>query len=86
MRSARSGRCVKNHLAGHFQLSVVDVHRDPGLTEVHNVFATPTLIKELPLPKQRLVGDLSNTSVVLATLGIAASDQTHEVMAHESAG
>ncbi len=61
------------HLAGHFALAVVDVHRDPRLTELHNVIATPTLIKELPLPKQRLVGDLSNTPVVLATLGIAAT-------------
>jgi circadian clock protein KaiB len=75
----------ETHLAGHFRLAVVDVHRDVELTELHNVLATPTLIKELPLPKRRLVGDLSNTSLVLATLGIA-NDQTIEVMARESAG
>jgi circadian clock protein KaiB len=75
----------EEHLAGHFKLAVVDVHRDAHLTELHNVLATPTLIKELPLPRQRLIGDLSNTSMVLATLGIAAGDRTPEVMAHESA-
>lgn len=73
------------YLAGHFRLTVVDIHRDAHLTELHNVLATPTLIKELPLPKQRLVGDLSNTQVVLATLGIAANGQIREAMAHEPA-
>lgn len=76
----------ERHLNGRFKLSVVDVHRDPDLTERHNVLATPTLIKELPLPKRRLVGDLSDTPVVLAALGITTTDQTYEVMAHESAG
>jgi circadian clock protein KaiB len=66
----------EGHLAGRFKLAVVDVHRDAQLTELHNVLATPTLIKELPLPRQRLVGDLSNTAMVLATLGIAADDST----------
>jgi circadian clock protein KaiB len=75
----------ERHLSGRFKLSVVDVHRDPDLTERHNVLATPTLIKELPLPKRRLVGDLSDTPVVLAALGITTSNQTYEVMAHESA-
>jgi circadian clock protein KaiB len=76
----------ERHLSGRFKLSVVDVHRDPDLTERHNVLATPTLIKELPLPMRRLVGDLSDTPVVLAALGITTSDQTYEVMARESAG
>ena len=76
----------ERHLAGHFKLAVVDVHRDAHLTELHNVLATPTLVKELPLPRQRLVGDLSNTPVVLATLGIAANGSIREVMAHEPAG
>lgn len=75
----------EGHLAGHFKLAVVDVHRDPQLTELHNVLATPTLIKELPLPRQRLVGDMSNTPVVLASLGIVANDSRSEVMAHEPA-
>lgn len=75
----------EHHLAGHFKLAVVDVHRDAHLTELHNVLATPTLIKELPLPRQRLVGDLSNTPVVLASLGIAAMDKLREVVAHEPA-
>lgn len=74
----------EQHLAGHFRLAVVDVHRGAHLTEQHNVLATPTLIKELPLPKRRLVGDLSNTPLVLATLGIDACEQTVEMMAREA--
>jgi len=73
------------HLDGHFKLAVVDVHRHADMTELHNILATPTLIKELPLPKRRLVGDLSNMSVVLATLGITPVDQPQEATAHEPA-
>lgn len=75
----------EHHLDGHFRLSVVDVHRDPNLAHQHNVLATPTLVKELPLPRQRLIGDLSDTRAVLVALGLSASERTQESMAHESA-
>ncbi len=76
----------EHHLDGHFRLSVVDVHRDPDLTHLHNVLATPTLIKELPLPRQRLIGDLSDERAVLAALGIDASEETRETKTHEPTG
>jgi circadian clock protein KaiB len=76
-----SGRAIahvralcEDHLFGRFELSVVDVHREVALTHLRNVLATPTLIKELPLPTQRLVGDLSDTRAVLAAFGIDARD------------
>jgi circadian clock protein KaiB len=58
------------HLAGRYYLEVVDVRRDAALTSSRNVLAAPTLIREAPLPQRRLVGDLSDTTRVLAVLEI----------------
>jgi circadian clock protein KaiB len=75
--SEMSGRAIANvrtlceeHLTDRYTLSVVDVHRDPSLMSVHDVVAAPTLIKEAPLPKRMLVGDLSDTARVLASLDV----------------
>jgi circadian clock protein KaiB len=65
------------HLAGRYELEVVDVHRDGALMAANDVVAAPTLIKSAPLPKRMLVGDLSDTPRVLAALDIhthAAAD------------
>ena len=62
------------HLKGRYQLEVVDIHRDAVSMLSHNVLAAPTLIKESPLPKRRLVGDLSDTSRVLAALDIRVAE------------
>jgi circadian clock protein KaiB len=57
-------------LPGRYALEVVDVYRDPQAMTASNVLAAPTLIRESPLPKRRLVGDLSDTARVLRLLGI----------------
>ena len=81
--SDMSARAIRNvraicdeHLAGRYQLEVVDVHRDASQRSAHDVVAAPTLIKESPLPKRMLVGDLSDTPRVLAALDIAAREPT----------
>ena len=72
-----SGRAIINiralceqHLEGRYTLVVVDVHKDPQLMSSYDLVAAPALIKEAPLPKRMLVGDLSDTSRVLAALDI----------------
>jgi circadian clock protein KaiB len=72
-----SGRAIANvralceeHLAGRYTLEVVDVLRDPSMMSVYDVVAAPTLIKERPLPKRMLVGDLSDTARVLKALDV----------------
>ena len=72
-----SGRAIANirelfevHLAGRYDLEVVDVYRDIAATMASHVLAVPTLIRESPLPKRRLVGDLSDTARVLEVLGV----------------
>jgi circadian clock protein KaiB len=73
-----SGRAIANirelfefHLGGRYDLEVVDVYRDIATTTTSKVLAAPTLIRESPLPKRRLVGDLSDTARVLQVLGVA---------------
>jgi circadian clock protein KaiB len=60
-------------LGGRYQLAVVDVHENPGSLLNSRVIAAPTLIRNLPLPELRLVGDLSDTSKVLQALDLPAS-------------
>jgi circadian clock protein KaiB len=57
----------ETHLAGRHRLSVVDIHDAPVET---GLLAVPTLVKDLPLPVRRVVGDLSNIADVLSALEI----------------
>src|SRR5690349_9247736 len=54
-------RICDQYLPGRYELKVVDVYQQPAETRSHKVVAVPTLIKELPLPAQTFVGDMSNT-------------------------
>jgi len=58
------------HLVGHYRLSVVDVHDDIPAMRAAEVLATPTLVKNLPLPVRKVVGDLSQASRVLHGLDL----------------
>lgn len=58
------------YLKGAYELTVVDVTEHPELAEKHRVLATPTLIKLLPLPEQRLVGQVAEEERLLAALGL----------------
>ena len=57
-------------LDGHYQLEVIDLYQQPALAAKHQIIATPTLLKNRPLPLRRLIGDLSNTEGTLRKLGI----------------
>jgi len=57
-------------LDNRYDLEVVDISRDPELARDENVIATPTLIKTLPFPPRRFVGDLSRVDKLLPGLGL----------------
>lgn len=57
-------------LGGRYRLSVVDVHADPAATLSSGVHATPTLVRTVPLPMRRFVGDVSDADAVLSRLEI----------------
>jgi circadian clock protein KaiB len=63
-------RLCEQHLAGRYDLEVVDMYQQPELAAREQLFAAPTLIKKLPLPLRRLVGDMSNDQRVLAGLDL----------------
>jgi circadian clock protein KaiB len=68
----------ENELGGTFDLTVIDVLERPQLAENEKIFATPTLVKELPPPLRRVVGDLSDRERVLIGLDLSVIDPTDE--------
>lgn len=75
--TAHSSRAIVNlraiceeHLQGRYDLEVIDVYQHPILMQGEQIIATPTLIKRLPEPLRRLVGDMSDTEQVLLGLDL----------------
>ncbi len=58
------------HLAGRYELEVIDLYQQPKLARGEQIIAAPTLIKMLPLPLRRLIGDMSNTEKVLTGMDL----------------
>lgn len=65
-------KICEEELKGQYRLSVIDVLQQPQLAENEKILATPTLIKELPEPLRRLIGDLSDKEKVLLGLDLHA--------------
>jgi circadian clock protein KaiB len=73
-RSARAIANIKEiceeHLEGHYDLRVIDLYQEPVLAKGEQIIAVPTLIKKLPPPLRRLIGDLSDRDQVLIGLDL----------------
>jgi circadian clock protein KaiB len=73
-RSARAianiRRICEEHLQGRYELEVIDLYQQPELAEGVQLIAAPTLIKQLPEPLRRFVGDMSETERILAGLDV----------------
>lgn len=63
-------RLCEEYLPGRCTVDIVDLMKDPELAQRHQIVAIPTLIRELPEPIKRIIGDLSNTQRVLLGLDI----------------
>jgi circadian clock protein KaiB len=61
--------CSEN-LQGKYDLEVIDIHQKPALAKDEQIIAAPTLIKQLPLPLRRIIGDLSDRDRVLFGLDL----------------
>jgi circadian clock protein KaiB len=75
--TSRSRRAIENirticeeHLHGSYELEVVDLYQQPVLASGEQIIAAPTLIKRLPLPLRRIIGDMSDTERVLVGLDL----------------
>jgi len=82
--SALSRRAIVNtrqicedHLAGRYELEIVDLSKDRHLAISEQIIAAPTLLKRSPLPVRRFVGDMSRVSVILKGLGLPESSSNN---------
>lgn len=76
-KTPRSDRAIANlerlcveELAGRYRVEVIDVTKNPLAGEEEKILATPTVVKRLPLPVRRVIGDLSETEKVLIGLDL----------------
>lgn len=63
-------KICEDHLQGRYDLEVVDISQNPTLAAGDQIIAAPTLIKKLPLPLRRFIGDLSQTERILLGLDL----------------
>lgn len=61
--------CAEN-LAGKYVIEVIDLRENPHLAREHNIVAIPTLVRSLPVPFQKIIGDLSDSEKVLIHLRV----------------
>lgn len=84
-QTAASHRVVDNireicetELDGRYELEVIDLLEHPQLAERENILATPTLVRELPPPMRKVIGDLSQRSPVAIGLGLVGPEQSDD--------
>ena len=63
-------RVCETHLAGRYEIELIDLLQNPRLAAGDQILAIPTLVRRLPAPLKRIIGDLSNTEKVLVGLDI----------------
>ena len=63
-------RICEEHLAGQYEIEVVDLLENPQLAAGDQILAIPTLVRQLPPPVRKIIGDLSNTERVLVGLDV----------------
>jgi len=62
------------HLSGRYKIEVIDLLKNPKLAEGDQILAIPTLVKKLPTPVRKILGDLSNTERALIGLDLRSPD------------
>lgn len=63
-------RYCEQHLTGEYEIEIIDLLKTPELAEGDQIFAIPTLVRKLPEPMRKIIGDLSNEEKVLVGLNI----------------
>jgi circadian clock protein KaiB len=63
-------KICEEHLKNRYTLEIIDIYQQPQLAEGDQIIAAPTLIKKLPHPLKKLIGDMSNTERVLVGLDL----------------
>jgi circadian clock protein KaiB len=63
-------RICEEHLTNRYQIEMIDLMQDPALARNDQILAVPTLVRRMPEPVRKIIGDLSNTERVLAGLDV----------------
>ncbi len=63
-------KICEEHLRGRYELEIIDVYQQPVLAKGEQIIAAPTLIRKLPLPLRRFIGDMSNVERILLGLDL----------------
>ena len=71
-------RFCEAHLAGRYSIEVVDLVDNPRLAQGDQIVAIPTLVRKLPSPMRKIIGDLSNTDRVFVGLDLKPSNPSQE--------
>jgi len=64
-------RICEEEFTEGYELDIVDVLKQPDVAKTHHILATPTLVKEAPSPRRRVLGDLSNKKLLFMGLDMA---------------
>jgi circadian clock protein KaiB len=72
MALANLKRICDEHMNGEYSVEVIDLMENPQLARRDQIVAIPTLVRELPSPLKRIIGDLSNTERVLVGLDVVS--------------
>jgi circadian clock protein KaiB len=67
---ANLSRICEEHLAGRYEIEVIDLVQQPQLAQGDQILAIPTLVRQLPPPLKKIIGDLSNVERVLVGLDV----------------
>ena len=65
----------ESHLAGRYKIEIIDLLENPTLAKGDQILAIPTLVRKLPEPMRKIIGDLSNTERVLVGLDLRRSSE-----------
>jgi circadian clock protein KaiB len=71
-------RICEAHLQGRYILEVIDIYQQPVLAKGEQIIAAPTLVKSLPLPLRKFIGDMSDTDRILIGLDLCAVNPVKE--------
>jgi circadian clock protein KaiB len=66
-------KLCEEHLAGRYDLQIIDIYQQPELAKGEQLIAAPTLVKKLPLPLRKIIGDMGDPGRIMMVLGIIPS-------------
>jgi circadian clock protein KaiB len=70
-------KICEEHLKGRYELEVIDIYQQPALAKVEQIIAAPTLVKKLPPPLRKFIGDLADVERILVGLDLKPKDEVN---------